>query len=387
MKFGNDRITFEDDPANRPEPETEAEENAANTDRSKPREINLGGDTVTMKTAEYPDNHRALVRWLFDHAKDCHWGWDELEQHVGISSNTFYRVWTGKYRYPKQDERGQPNPKAGELIPLDRLCAKLAHFKSLAEERAMAGRFFVETSVFRRINRIGREALVTQAIALVYGESQIGKTSALKEIARRDPNTRYVLMPASSGVQGMLRAIAASCHISSGLAVSVDEIRKRIFKYFDPTKLLLIDEVHECFVSYYASSLHRCLSTLRQLQEHTGCGMVLCGTGQLRHELENGRFAESLKQLRKRGIWELQLESEPTAKDLETIAAHYRLGSPTGDSVKLVSWIAKDMGLGKYTRFLARAVQLAGKKGEKFSWRHFEQIVGTATALKAGVSQ
>jgi len=348
------------------------------TEQERPREINLSGDTVTLKTADYPDEHRSLLRWLFAWAKERQWSWQEAEQETKLSVTTLYRIWTGKYRY--QDK----HPKAGELIPLDGICERIAHFKELAEERASLRRlpFVVETSVFRKIEKLCRETLVMQSISMIYGESQIGKSAALKEVARRNNhgNTTYVLTPASAGVQGLIKAIGAACHIAGH--TSYDVLRERVGNYLDDSKLLIIDEIHEIFVSYFRDSRLRCLSVLRQMQEMSGCGLVLCGTNVFRHELEQGEFAQSLKQLRKRGILELQLESVPSAKDMELIAAHYRLGAPTGEAAELASWIGKEFGLGKYTRFLARASQLATKKGERFGWRHFCDVVAIANRMK-----
>jgi len=109
----------------------------------------------------------------------------------------------------------------------------------------------------------------------------------------------------------------------------------------------------------------------------------LCGTTEgFRSELERGEFANSLKQLRERGIWEVQLEARPTAKDLELIAEHYKLGAPSGETAKLVREVTTEFGLGKYTKFLARASQLAAKKSERFAWRHFCDLVAIANRLR-----
>jgi hypothetical protein len=40
------------------------------------------------------------------------------------------------------------------------------------------------------------------------------------------------------------------------------------------------------------------------------------------------------------------------------------------------------MGLGKYTKFLARAAKLAKDKKEKFTWLHFSKVVGIAERLR-----
>jgi|KBSSwiStaDraftv2_1062776.scaffolds.fasta_scaffold00424_47 DNA transposition AAA+ family ATPase len=349
----------------------------AERDQDRPREINLSGDTVTIKTADYPEEQRSLVRWLFAWAKEQGWSWKDLEGNSKLSVTTLYRVWTGKYRYPAN------HAKAGDLIPLDGICERIAHFKALAEERATLRRLpFVETSVFKRIDRLCRETLVMQSISMIYGESQIGKSWALKEVARRNNhgNTPYVLTPASAGVQGLIQAIGDACHITGRTSFAV--LRERVTNFLDDSKLLIIDEVHEIFISYYRDSRLRCLSVLRQMQEISGCGLVLCGTNVFRHELEQGEFAQSLKQLRKRGILELQLEPVPSAKDLELIAGHYRLGAPAGEAAELVGWIGKEFGLGKYTRFLARASQLAAKRGERFAWRHFCDVVAIANRMK-----
>jgi DNA transposition AAA+ family ATPase len=187
-------------------------------------------------------------------------------------------------------------------------------------------------------------------------------------------------MPASAGVQSMMREIAEALHISS--RTSFEQLRGRVANALDGSRLLLIDEVHECFVSYQKSSMVKSLNVLRQLQETTKCGMVLCGTNVFRHEIERGEFAQALKQLRRRGIWELQLESVPTDGDLALIARHYRLPAPDEKAQELVGWIAAEMGLGKYTKFLARASEMASQKRETMTWEHFSRVVQIAETLR-----
>src|SRR5437773_51026 len=117
------------------------------------RVVNLSGDTVTLKTADYPDEQRDLLRWVFAHGRKQAWGWPEYEANTHVSVTTLYRIWTGKYRYPKD------HAKAGELIPLNGVCERLERFRSLALERDSARRTpFVETGVFKRIAHACREA-------------------------------------------------------------------------------------------------------------------------------------------------------------------------------------------------------------------------------------
>lgn len=351
--------------------------------------INISGDTVTLATEEYPDEHKLLARWLYAWCKENDWSWKEAERETGLSSTTLYRMWCDKYRHPdfeieevKGEKVKRPHPRAGQRISLDSICERVGRLKELADERVHRKTPFVETSVWRRISKLCREALVMQTIGFIFGQPQVGKTYALKEYARRNNhgNTIYVLMPASAGVQAMLKKIARACNISE--RTSFEQLRERVQDFLDGSKLLIIDEVHECFVSYRETSQMKCLSVLRQLQEESGCGMVLCGTDVFRNEIEKGQFKQSLQQLDMRGIWKLQLEKHPSWADLGLIWVHYKLGEPDKEAAELVKWMGQQMGLSQYCKFLARGAQLAGKRGEKFGWKHFREVVAIAEKMK-----
>jgi len=335
--------------------------------------LNVSGDTMTVKTAGYPKGQRDLVRWLYGYAKDNDWNWGDLETIANISSTTAYRIWNGIH----------VDKKSGKYLDISEECDKIEILKEEAAARAAHGnRGFVETTVFKRISKVCEEALLCNTIAMVYGESQIGKTASLKEFARRNNHGQsvYALMPASAGVQSMMKAIADACHIST--RTSFEGLRDRVLRFLDDSKLVILDEVHEAFVSYQKQATVKCMSVLRQIQEQTQCGLVLCGTNVFRNQIERGEFAQSLKQLRKRGIWELQLEDSPSKADIALIYRHYKLGKPTGEAVDLVKYINVDHGLGKFTKFMARASQVAADRREKFRWEHFVEVVGASALLR-----
>jgi DNA transposition AAA+ family ATPase len=335
--------------------------------------LNVSGDIMTVKTAGYEKGERDLVRWLYGYAKDNGWNWGDLETVAGVSSTTAYRIWNGIH----------VDKKSGKYLDISAECEKIEVLKADAAARAVGGsRAFVETTVFKRIAKICDEAMICNTIAMVYGESQIGKTAALKEYARRNNHgqTVYVLMPASAGVQSMMKAIGDGCHIST--RTSFEGLRDRVSRFLDDTKLLILDEVHEAFVSYHRQATVKCMSVLRQLQEQTQCGLVLCGTNVFRNQIERGEFAQSLKQLRKRGIWELQLEDSPSKGDIALIYRHYKLPKPDGEAAELVKYINIDHGLGKFTKFMARASQVAADRRQKFQWKHFNEVVGASALLR-----
>jgi len=351
--------------------ESETLEAEASVSIPSPRElgtdgINVGGNTVTQATEHLPEDQRLLVRWLHTTARNKRWSWEELSRYSKLSSTVLYRIWHDKYRYDKT----QAN--AGERVPLDGVCDKIARFKRVLESReAIVSTGFVETSVWEKVDFICKRAFTRQKIGIIYGESQVGKTTCLREHERRNDHgqTTYVEMPPSAGVQLMTKHIAAALHVATGTCF--EHLLDDVTHALDGSKLLMIDEVHRVFTTYLKTSVMRCLDVLRYLHDRTQCGLVLCGTNVFRDELKQGQFFQYLKQLRRRGLYELQLAAVPPREDLDAVAQKFGLDPADGEAEDLVLQIAKTDGLGKYIIRLTDAAELAAKKKQPLTWQHF----------------
>jgi hypothetical protein len=204
-------------PRSRP-PVTEAPETDLTESGNGGRDrINIAGDTITQATAHLTEEQRDLIRWVYGYAKDEDLGWKELESRFAISRSTFWKIFTDAYRNEN-----------GDRIDCSSICKTLGARKELIEKRENLRRVpFVETSIFEKIYKVALEARDMQVISLIYGESQIGKTEAQKEIQRRHNHgqTVYVRVPASAGVQWFIKEIAGQCHIkvrTSGDRLSLD---------------------------------------------------------------------------------------------------------------------------------------------------------------------
>ena len=230
---------------------------------------------------------------------------------------------------------------------------------------------FVETGLARRIWKICDSALIYNSVAFIYGDSHIGKTFALQEYARRNNHgqTKYIRMPARSGTQMMMKELAASCALSRDCAF--EKLRERVLRALDGNNLVIVDEIHQTFVSYHSHQLLGCLELLREIHDRTGCGMVLVGTNVFRDELQKGLHKTMLEQLKRRGIFELQLPAVPPRRDLDMVAKAYGLAPATGEAEALQDLIIKTSGLGKFTKYLMAASRMAAKAGQKTSWQHF----------------
>jgi DNA transposition AAA+ family ATPase len=342
--------------------------------------INIGAHTVTPATEHLPEDQKALVRWLHWHARNNNWTWDQLVQNVGYSSTTWSRIWRDRYRYAAGEAR------AGERMPIDDQVKAIARFKKLAEEReAVKETGFIETGVWQRVEWLCRRAQVRNKIGLIWGESQIGKSTCVREYQRRNNHgrTTYCEMPPASGVQLMLRTVAEALGVPSQRGF--DMLLKDVCQALDPSKCLIIDEIHRVFTTYQKGSVMRCLDTLRYIYDKTGCGMVLVGTPTMRQELEKGEFSQYLKQLKRRaGSLMLQLPTLPPRADLDLIAAAFDLQPATGEAEEILLQVAKTDGFGKVKMLLQDAGERATKRKRSVTWDDFVWAFNLAERMATG---
>jgi len=324
--------------------------------------LNISGDTVkqTLKKqiekGEVTQSQADLVWWYYAYSKQNGYSLSLASLELGYDANsTLFRLWTGTYG-----------------AKIDKICAKIERFKKIAEERdSTASINFVETTIAKAIARFCDAALYSQTIAFIYGDSQIGKTTALMEYARLNNHgqTKYIRMPASAGVQIVAKEIARACFVST--STCFENLRESILNSIDHNTLIIIDEVHQCFLSYQKGSQMKILEFIREIYDRTQCGMVLCGTNVLKEEIQQGKLARMLEQLRRRGTHPLQLPAKPPKKDLDKIAAAFRLPPPDGDALEIVRDMIHRSGLGMYVKFLQTAGRIAKKENKKLSWDHF----------------
>jgi len=323
--------------------------------------INLSANTVRPALDEMvaegkcTEEQRDLLWWFFAYCKEQGWGLPKCGEEVGVSSTTVYRVWTNSYG-----------------ASVDNYCDRLASYRRIREDRKqIKDTGFVETSLSGRIFNACNAALISQTIVLLYGDSQIGKTRALEQYARDNNHgqTIYVRLPASAGVQMVARELARACYVSP--KSSFENLRDRILKAIGENNLVIVDELHQVFMSYHKNSQIKVLEFLREIYDRTNCGMVLCGTHVLRSEIETGKLALLLEQLRRRCTHTIQLPSKTSKADLVKIAARFGLPEPGGDEQEIIKDMIHKSGLGMYIKFLQASSRLASKREEPLDWSHF----------------
>jgi DNA transposition AAA+ family ATPase len=329
----------------------------------------LTGDVIVAATRDLPDDHRDQLRWLYAFARENGWNLSRLADETKISVTTLYRAFNGTY-----------------AAKLDNLIERISSYRRLAEARGTLGDApFAMTSIARKIDRTCEWALVSQSIAFIFGNRGLGKTLAFER--RRETHnhgqTKLIRMPASAGVQLMMKEIAKACYISPNSCF--DSLRERVLQAIDHTNLVIIDELHQVFLSYQRGSAIKCLEVIREIHDRTKCGMVLCGTTQLKKEISLGQHAEMLEQFTDRGVLKVQLPTKLPRADVLLIAKGYGLDDePEGLANELVNELMEARSLRKFGKLLQAATRFASKTGERVTWAHFLKAHDILAKLERG---
>ena len=321
----------------------------------------MGGDQVMQATGRMDERQRELLRWFFYYCIENGITMKAAAEAIRYDSTTVYRVMRGQYE--------------GNL---DAVCDAVEGYKKIVEQRAgLAKTAFVETETARRIWKICDAARAHQSIAMIFGDSQLGKTFALTEYTRRNNHgaTRYVRLPAAAGIQMACKVFAEACGLSH--KCSCEAMRERVLNALDENTLLIVDELHLTFNTYGTRPCIATLEMIREIHDRTQCGMVLCGTNVARKEIEAGQHKLLLEQLRRRSFFRLNLPAIPYKKDLLAIAAAYHLDAPAGDAEKMVDEIIHASGLKAYVSYLRAGTKLAARRKQTFAWSHVSDAYET----------
>jgi DNA transposition AAA+ family ATPase len=319
--------------------------------------INVGGDQVTIATAELPEHQREAIRWLHALGKSQRWSLSRTAEEVGMDNSTLYRVFTGTYG-----------------ANLKNISERIDRYRSQFEDKAQRQRgFFVETSIAKKIFEACEYARDSKTLVFVYGGTQLGKTTAALQYQASNNHgaTKYVRLPASAGVQLMMKEFARACYVSPNS--SFENLREYVFNALDSSHLVLVDELHQVFMSYQRGSAIKCLEVIREIHDRRGCGMVCFGTSKLRDELGMmGEHRDLLAQFKERGIVEVQLPSTVPRSDLGKIAASFGLGEPTREAREVIELVTKRHGLKRFVLFLQSGKKIAGNdRARRMTWDHF----------------
>jgi DNA transposition AAA+ family ATPase len=320
---------------------------------------------------------KELVHWAFMWCIDRSIFLDDFAAQVGYDRKTIDKIITGAYR----------DPRTGDLYDIpDKLADAIRRFRRDQLAAAQLGDIdFVVTPTVNRIWTGCDLARESHTPVFIYGASHLGKTWALEHyaVANNHGSTPMVRIPASSGLGGMVRTIAAAVGVSPG--GNVADLIERIKHALTKNQVLILDEVHQLIYTYRKESFFACLEVLRSIYDHAKCGMVICTTNVFRARIEQERKA-ALEQLFRRGVHRVQLGDIVLVKDAKIILDHHGLdwpdkklifefkagtGTITEKPWEILRQLAKDEGLKAITERIRYARKIAAKERQKLNWKHF----------------
>ncbi len=312
----------------------------------------IGRERVLSATANLPDRQREAIRWLHGYMDEKKLSLKALAKVMRCSDSSLSQLFSGKYP-----------------ASLDNFVSGIEDLRKVEGQRTTVGKIdFVETSLSKQIFKCCKASLTYQRIVFIFGDSQIGKTRALEEFARRNADVVLVRMPEGGTLGDLLHEMATALGISP--EYSSTQLKRRIKAAFDDRMTLIVDEVHQCFVAKGGASRLRSIEFIREVYDRTKCGVVLSGTNLFRDEIQQGRHRLLLEQIDLRSIATLQLPDRPSTKDLAAFAAAHGLAQAKGDAANLQKAIIKQHRLSRWLAVLQAATRVAKGRGENMDWQH-----------------
>jgi hypothetical protein len=279
----------------------------------------LAGDVVRNAIADLPDEQRSLAWWF------SQW----IAKHIQNKSElgAVLRKSNGEYYSPDsiiQLLTGGRIRRGENVEPILDAIAKLRKVEDLRAEQITSG--FIQTRLYTEISRRCQKALKRQRIQYIFGDSQIGKTTCLKEYARTHNHgeTVYIELPAGGSLGGLLQQMAEHYNIPS--VMKHRALCDRVIECVDANQLLIFDEFHNCL---RGKGNLTTVSFVRELWNRKHPGMVISMTNEGRDSLIKGPNAKALEQMWRRRITPLQLPNVTPEDDLALFASAY--GLPPAD--------------------------------------------------------
>lgn len=319
----------------------------------------FGIATENLNLSSYtPDQQDTLGFW-WHLAKDKGWTFKEFERQTGVSTTTLTRLYRGIYQ----------GDIAAQVKKLENAKVTFAH--------AAENPDFLLTSLAKVMFTAFDKTRALRNVTIMWGVKGIGKTTIMREYTHthNHGHTFYVrCLGSGCSIAQFIRHVAASMNIVILNRNSYD-LRCAILAYLSKgSRLLIVDELHEVFLTCTNRQIVQICEFLRELADVAEVGLALVGTHELHHQFFNGPHKGMLAQMVDRGTVQIQLKAKPTKGDVLLFLGHYELAYPSetdGDALSLLNDIIQSNGLRKLTQHLRDGQAYANKRQETYQWHHF----------------
>lgn len=321
-----------------------------------------------VTSGPYAPEMKQTLAWLISYAVEHNWTLGDIASQAGVSARTMRSVLKGTYEAPAEPH----------LASLAALRARLA-MDQTGEELP-----FVETQLARYTMDLAEFTRRYHFAAVMIGPTQWGKTEAVKEYARRNPD-KVVLVrcPVSASPTRLLYRISKQIGLAPNL--KPEEIIDRILRYLTPDHLLIIDEIHHVLRSDRIGM--KGVEQVRELRDMSGCGLLLTATPEFQEAMEEDPiWAGMLKQLSKRNACRVyRLPSVISTDDLRQVWEFYGFPEPDEGLRLSVEEAALESGYGVITKRMFLAQIAAKKAGVPVTWDYYLGAIKKLQDMENGV--
>lgn len=227
---------------------------------------------------------------------------------------------------------------------------------------------FVETRFARRVWQTINYARKYGKITFIFGESQIGKTSAILEYKARTPGAYYVRMPSSPTLRLFVYDFAAA--LGAPERLTFPQRRRYILNRLKRSDVVIVDECHQAILTERSinPTTAKIFEFIREVYDAVGCGLTLCSTNVFENEMTRGSLSGVLEQCNRRSLVTFHCPARPSAGDLAKFAAAHGLGEITEEAKAVQADVIKRECLGVWLTVLRMACEIAGGKGRTVEW-------------------
>jgi DNA transposition AAA+ family ATPase len=333
----------------------------------------LPGDAVMANTESLPENQRKAIRWLHAYGDEQNLTNKALGERIGYSESTIGRIFSDNYE--------------GNL---DKVCEAIATLRGEVDAVRNNGKKdlpFIETTLSKHIFDIADLALKYRRIAYAFGETQIGKSRSIKELAAQHKG-EYGLweMPVGGALTNFMTNGAKALRITARGDRSI--LRRRLIENRCP--LIIIDQMHRCFADAQGNMLDEVSATqmatldfIIEMFDHAEPGFFLIGSNVFRDGISQAVHKNFFRQLRGRSLNPegFQLPDLPSEDDLNAFARHYRLQPATGAALKVQTDIIQKYGLAVWLTRLQFGHARAVKSNRAMVWDDVVRAHDTFTKI------
>jgi DNA transposition AAA+ family ATPase len=317
---------------------------------------------------ELPTDQAEILRFWFYLAKERSWSLAKVQDATGVSTTVLSKVFRGVYN-------------AG----LEKVADTLIKARATYAE-AVDNPDFIMTSLAKRFFAAAEKTRALGTVSILWGKMGIGKTTIAEEYQRQNNHgkTMLVRFPVGTTFAYFVQVIARAAGVSTRSQSQFHQREKIIATLAAGKRLLIVDELHQAFLTTRGDTAVKCIEFLREIKDQAGCGLMLVGTEVIEREFFKGQHKEALAQLVDRGTVQIPLPSKPTKSDILAFLRHYGLtmpGEKDPEAARLLDDILKASGLRKLTDHLRDGAAYAGRKDELFTWDHFTDAFDAIASL------